>query len=234
MPFTLPKKLYNIQFNGALPITIIVLESVGFRRYRLKVGNKELSTKSLTKLHVGHQYWGDFSYTKDGMLSIGNLKEKPAILQKETNFLKLNSWDLVEELSLHGEPYFKEWLLNSLETTQSQVDFKILSSMLLALHEGIIHLPLMVNFRPFLLQYKSIKNELLNQNLIDFFFAFDTLGAIKGTLKSENEINLETLFNKTAVLIKDNNLENKTLHVSVAQKLLPLWKGEDGLLDVKG
>lgn len=232
MPFSLSKSLYTIQFNGALPITIIVLEKIGFRRYRLKVGNKELSTKSLTPLSVGKQYWGDFSYTKDGMLSIGNLKEKPSILQKETNFLKLNSWDLVEELEKGGEPYLKEWLLNALELTQSQLDFKTLSSMLLALNEGIIHLPLIISNRPFLFQYKLIKNELLNQNVIDFFFAFDTLGAIKGSV-SEEEINLETLFEKTASLLKENS-PKKPLHVKVAKELSPLWIGEDVLLDLKG
>lgn len=235
MPLSsLPKKLYSVQFNGALPITIVVLEKTGFRRYRLKVGNKELSTKSLTPLAVGSQYWGDFSYTKDGMLSIGNLKEKPPMLQKESNFLHIGSWELVDSIALRGEGYFHECLLAMLDMTENRAEFQVLSTMLLALNEGVIHLPLMVAKRPFLLQYKTSKNEDLNENLIDFFFAFDTLGAIKGRCINENSIFLETLFAKTKQLMEDNILENMNTKIKLSQTVPPLWVGEDSLLDVKG
>ncbi len=37
-------------YNASLPISIEVLELVGFKRYRLKVGHKEMTTKSMKPL----------------------------------------------------------------------------------------------------------------------------------------------------------------------------------------
>lgn len=227
------KQLYSVQFNGALPITIVVLEEVGFRRYKLQVGNKKLTTKSLKPLKIGERYWGDFSYTQEGMLRIGNLKLKPSLLQNEQNFLPLNSWDLVENISTNQESYFKNWLLDALDKSETRGEFKLLSSMLIALQEDIIHLPLLINGRPFLLQWRRGKNEDLNQNWVDFFFAFDTLGALKGRIEKQS-ISMEVLFAKTARVLEEKQMDTKEIELKITDNLLPLWNGDDALLDLKG
>lgn len=226
------KEYFVIQFNGALPVTLEVLEKIGFNRYQLKVGHKQMGTRSQSPLKVGHRYWANFSQTREGMLAINTLKEKPPLLQKEMSFLDLPSWKSIDDFAKNDIKFFKNWILNSLQTTEIKSEFLMLTSMLLALNEGIIHLPFKINKRPFLLQWK-INEEGLNENLIDFYFAFDTIGAIKG--KINNEINMEVLYQKSANLFIDKTFEEKPLHVSISnQMLLPLWKGDDGLLDVKG
>ncbi len=70
-------------YNASLPISIEVLELVGFKRYRLKVGHKEMTTKSMKPLNKGERYWGNFSEAKDGILTISHLRKKPEIIQLE-------------------------------------------------------------------------------------------------------------------------------------------------------
>ncbi len=226
------KDYFVIQFNGSLPVTLEVLEQTSFQRYRLKVGHKEMSTKSLKPLKVGYRYWANFSQTKEGILSINNLKEKPKLLQKELDFLSIDSWEIIDEFAKNGVKFYKKWILKSLENSQSKNEFLMLTSMLLSLNEGVFHLPFKINSRPFLLQYKFHENN-LNENLIDFYFAFDTLGAVKG--KINKEVNMEVLYEKSANLFKNKNFNEKKLHVNISQDMLyPIWKGDDGLLDVKG
>lgn len=220
------------KFNGALPVTLEVLKKTGFRRYELKVGHKIMSTRSLKPLKIGYRYWANFSQTREGMLSINTLKEKPSILQKELSFLELSSWDMIDEFANNDMKFFKNWILNSLQSTEIKSEFLMLTSMLLALNEGIIHLPFKINKRPFLLQWRA-KEEDLNENLIDFYFAFDTIGAIRG--KITKDIKMEVLYQKSANLFSNKTFNEKPLHVNISETMLmPLWLGDDGLLDVKG
>ncbi len=226
------KDYFVIKFNGSLPVTLEVLEQISYKRYNLKIGHKQMSTRSLTPLKVGYRYWANFSQTREGMLSINNLKEKPALLQKELDFLEINSWEIIDEFCKNGVDFFKEWILCKLEKTEIKSEFLMLTSMLLSLNEGIFHLPFKINSRAFLLQYRYNENS-LNENLIDFYFAFDTLGAIKGQI--DKEVKMEVLYEKSANLINKENFKDKKLHVNISPSmLLPIWKGDDGLLDVKG
>lgn len=218
---------YVIKFNGRLPVTIEVLEETGYNRYQLKIGHQEMSTKSLKALTVGNRYWANFSQTREGMLSINRLIEKPHVLQNELNFLQIVSWDEIDSLVSNGKKHFKDWIINSMELAPNKNDFLMLTSMLLALNEGIYHLPFKIEKRPFLLQWK----ESLNENLVEFYFAFDTLGAIKGKLGGKLE--LDVLYEKTASLLKEN-ADNEETSIRVVDTLMPIWKGDNGILDVKG
>ena len=109
--------------------------------------------------------------------------------------------------------------------------------MLLALHEMVFHLPVTLYGRFALLQYKiPDKKESLNQSSIDFYVAFDNTGPIRGVLDYEtNQLLLFTSFYKTANFLKD---ELKKLSydckIEIRQEIVPLWKGDKALLDLKG
>ncbi len=50
----------SINFNANLPINVEVLKQLDSSRYRLKLGRKELTTKSHKPLREGEMYWGNF------------------------------------------------------------------------------------------------------------------------------------------------------------------------------
>ncbi len=189
-----------------------------------------MRTRSLAKLKINGRYWGNFSQNKDGILAINNLKKKPEVLQNELEFFEIPSWEMVETICKSELSFFKNWILNSLEICKNKNDFSTLTSMLLALNEGIVHLPFKINKRPFLIQYKAI-NKTLNKNLIDFYFAFDTIAAVRGRIG--NEIEMKVLYEKSANLLSQN-YENKLMKVGIADTIMPLWKGNGGLLDEAG
>ncbi len=225
------RDFFVTKFNSSLPISIEVLKKIGFQRYELKVGHKLMRTKSLTPLKIGGRYWGNFSQTNEGILSINSLKLKPEVLQKELDFFELPSWDLVEQICTNDTIFFHDWILNGLQNTSNKDEFLTLTSMLLALNEGIIHLPFKINKRPFLMQY-FISNNNLNKNLINFYFAFDTLGSIKGEIN--NEISMKVLYKKSADLFKNCEYEDKKININICDDLEPIWKGSGGLLDEAG
>lgn len=213
-------------------MTLEVLEQIGYQRYQLQIGHKQMSTRSLKPLKIGYRYWANFSQTKDGSLIINSLKLKPPLLQKELNFLEIDSWEIIDNFAKNDIKFFKNWILNLLLNTENRTQFLMLTSMLLALNENIIHLPFKIDKRPFLLQWR-INEDNLNKNVIDFYFAFDTLGAIKG--KIDKEINMKVLYEKSLILLKEKTYKDKILNITISEDMLfPLWKGDDGLLDVKG
>ncbi len=218
---------FTIKFNSALPVSIEVLSKVSLNRYELSVGRQVMKTKSLAPLNIGARYWGNFSKNKEGMLCISDLKLKPKVLQDELNFFELNSWDTVEQICTNGTSFLKNWILDMLAQTQNKQDFLTLTSMLLALNDGIVHLPFKINNRPFLIQYKT-----LNKNLLHFYLAYDTMGAIKGEIGSE--IRMKVLYKKSANLFVNKKYEDKDININIADELAPLWRGVGGILDEEG
>jgi hypothetical protein len=228
------KAHHTIRFNAALPIGIEVLETVGHRRYHLRVGHKEMTTRSIKELKPGERYWGNFSESKDGILTISHLRKKPKIMQRDEGFILLDSFDFLEMFVASKTPslVFKQWILEALYETEEKALFRTLSSMLLALHEGIVHLPLQVANRQILLQWKE--NQRLNDSWIHFYIAYENLGALGGVV-SPHHLALESLFERTAYFLSQHKETLPlTLTISTNDTLLPLWEGESVLLDIKG
>ncbi|NLC27653.1 MAG: hypothetical protein GX780_02645 [Campylobacteraceae bacterium] len=227
---------HTMHYNASLPISIDVLEKIGYLRYKLKVGHKEMTTKSMKTLKVGEKYWGNFSESKDGILAINNLRKKPTLMQKNENFLAIDSFDFLEYILDNKDPALsiKKWILKLLAECENKEIFYTLSSMLLALHEGIVHLPLSINRNIFLLQWRE--NQSLNDSLIDFYFAYENLGAIQGRVDSTtNSLNIQTLFERTANFLNRHSKDAPfTLQVETNDNLNPIWEGTHGLLDIKG
>ncbi|MBN2964512.1 hypothetical protein JWV37_06950 [Sulfurospirillum sp. T05] len=230
------KHHHTIHFNAALPISIEVLEKVGYGRYRLKVGHKEMTTKSHKELEARARYWGNFTESKEGILTISHLRPKPRVLQSDEHLLEMESFGFLTLLLESKEPslVLKQWLLNELYHAQSKVFFHTLTSMLLALHEGIVHLPLRIEGRQFLLQWREYKS--LNDTLIDFYLAYENLGALRGTLNPmKHTLSLETLFERTALFLSHHTSTLPyAITFSLNDTLEPLWEGTHALLDVRG
>jgi hypothetical protein len=223
-------------YNASLPISIEVLELVGFKRYRLKVGHKEMTTKSMKPLNKGERYWGNFSEAKDGILTISHLRKKPEIMQNDSAFFHVDSFDFLSPFLEASEPslILKKWLLEALAVCEDESSFRTLSSMLLALHDGIVHLPLNINSKTLLLQWRENQN--LNRSWIEFYLAYDNLGGIKGKIDTNtNSVLYECLFERTAFFLTQQ-LSNAPIdfQTKTNETLAPIWDGTHGLLDVKG
>lgn len=115
----------TVRYNSSLPISIDVLEKIGYNRYRLQVGHREMTTRSHRPLKEKKRYWGNFSESRDGMLTISHLKEKPFLLQYHDRYLYVESFEFLELFTLSPRPYqtYKEWLLNELSISNSPKDF---------------------------------------------------------------------------------------------------------------
>lgn len=222
-------------YNASLPISIDVLETVGYRRYKLKVGHKEMTTKSMKALSNGERYWGNFSEAKDGILTISNLRKKPNLMQNDSAFIPMDSFDFLTPFLDAKEPslILKNWLLEALSVTKEKSSFQTLSSMLLALHEGIVHLPLNIDSRLLLLQWRE--KQILNEALVEFYLAYDNLGAIKGLIQKDGSISFESLFERTAIfLARQLPKAPFEFKIKTNDTLAPIWEGAHGLLDIKG
>lgn len=223
-------------YNASLPISIEVIEPVGYKRYRLKVGHKEMTTRSMKALYKGERYWGNFSEARDGILTISHLRKKPLIMQTDSAFIPVKSFDFLAPFLEAKEPslVLKKWLLEALSVCEDKSSFHTLSSMLLALHEGIVHLPLSIDSRLLLLQWRENQN--LNQALIEFYLAYDNLGAIKGEIDIRaNKTFFECLFERTAIFLTQQLPDAPfDFQAKTDDTLAPIWEGAHGLLDVKG
>lgn len=216
-----------MRFNGSLPINIKVLEKLNFDRYKILLGTREFTTKSQKELEQGAKYWGSFAEGKAGIITISNLIKKPNYLQSDSYFLDIDLKDFLTQLAEVPSPIstFKEWILESLAKDETgKTQFLIYSDMLLALKEGIIHLPLKYNDTATILQVK-----LSNSNM-EFYCAYENLGALRGYV-SKGNFDLEVLFNQTLFFLKEVDIAS---YIKVSKPIDPLYNSEKLMLDLKG
>lgn len=218
-------KAQNSSFNANLPIVINVLKQIGFNRYMLKIGNKEISTKSQKSLKEKAKYWGELRQYM-GVINVGGLNEFPKIMNEY--FIQDDSFWILENLATNSSlKWLHSWILDNLAKTNSKDEFKTLTSMLLALNESVIHLPLKFENKLFLLQIK------LEEQKSHFYFIFENLAPINGSIVGENII-LNSLYDKTIFHLTKHKPSNLNVSINKVAKISPLWQIEQNLLDVKG
>jgi len=221
----------NLKFNGSLPISITVLKSLGLDRYKLLLGTKKFTTKSQKNLDNGAKYWGSFGEGKNGIITISNLIKKPSFFQNENEFLDIQCTEFLNQIIKVNSPIstFKEWILEHLEKEETKkLEFRIFSQMLLALKDGIIHLPLKQNNQANILQIK------MSNGYSEFYCAFDNLGPMKG-LFYKGTLNLEVSFKKTHYfLTKQMKKNNISAQINANSKIEPFYSFDKLLLDLKG
>lgn len=221
----------TINFNANLPITIEVLKQLGHDRFKLKLGRKELTTKSQKNLKEGKKYWGNFFQGKGGILTISYLYPQPLLFQSNDDFLPLALDTLLTpHFSMEN---WKAFLIHHLsdENTNKEL-FSALSIMLLALHKGVVHLPLFIEEKKMLLQFAKEKEN------ITFYTAFENLGPIQGTLSLSNhavETYIEVAYEKSLYFLqKEMHKLGIITGLSLCNEIQPLFDSNDLLLDLKG
>ncbi len=216
-----------LRFNGSLPITIEVLKSLDFNRYKLLLGTREFTTKSQKKLERGAKYWGNFGEGKNSIITISNLVKKPSFLQSEDGFLDIELSEFLNQIAQVPSPIstFKEWIIENLAKDETKKStFGLFSEMLLALKNDIIHLPLKNNGKTTLLQVK------LGPGYMEFYCAYENLGPMRGYVNN-GVFDLDVFFNQTLYFLKKSNIAT---NISINKQLEPLYNSDKLILDLKG
>jgi len=219
----------SINFNANLPVSIEVLKQIDGLRYRLKVGRKELTTKSNQMLREGEKYWANFAEGKGGIITISNLYKQPKLFEDETYFLPMILEQLCESYTFSFND-FKAFLLKELSDAQlSKELFKAYAYMLLALSKATIHLPLMYEGKKVMLQLQKQTDE----SLI-FYIAYEHLGPIWGSIKP-TEFKIAVMYEKSFhYLQKQSPKLGMITHLTLQKELKPLFDVSDLVLDLKG
>lgn len=221
----------SINFNANLPITIEVLKKLSSDRFQLKIGRKELTTKSQKNLKEGKKYWGNFFEGKGGILTISHLFSQPSIFQSDANFLDIPFHNIVStNFSLASHKALLIHYLSDDEMTKEL--FPILSYMLLALSKSIVHLPLLSEGKKSLLQFSPEGKN------IKFYIALENLGPIEGFITDEKGVlkaQIDVMYEKSLYFLeKEFNKLGIITHLSHKKEIHPLYDFNDILLDLKG
>ncbi len=223
----------NINFNANLPISIEVLKQLELGRFKLKLGRKELTTKSQKNLKEGKKYWGNFFQGQGGILTISNLCIQPEIFQSHDSFLPEEALIFFESMAQESGK-LKDFLLYQLsEAPLDKEQFTIFSSMLLALKKGVVHLPFLKEGKKTLLQFHSI-----NQTTLEFYAAFENIGPLEGLLERTNtnfELTLHASYDKSLFYLqKELDKLGIITKLSLHKEIVPLYDTNDLTLDLKG
>lgn len=219
----------SINFNANLPVTIEVLKRIDAARYRLKIGRKELTTKSSKNLAEGQKYWANFSEGKGGVLTISNLYRQPGLFEDETYFLPLSLDQLLDESSFSYSD-FRDFLLKQLSYEQlSKESFKTYAYMLLALSKATVHLPLLHQEKKVMVQFQKQGDASLH-----FYIASEHLGPLWGIM-SATELQIAIMYEKSFYYLqKESPKLGMITHLTLQKEIKPLFDLSDLVLDVKG
>ena len=219
----------SINFNANLPVSLEVMKQIDATRYRLKLGRKELTTKSSKNLKEGQKYWANFSEKEGGILTISSLCKQPQLFENEEYFLSLHYEHFFDSKEFNYSE-FKAFLITQLsDDSISKSLFKTFSYMLLALTKATIHLPLLYNGKKVMFQFQKQTNESLL-----FYCAFEHLGPISGIL-NQREVHIATMYDKSLhYLQKESPKLGMITHITLQSEITPLFDMSDMVLDLKG
>jgi hypothetical protein len=150
-----------IEFNNRLPVSIEVLKKIDYTRYALKMGSREITTKSFKELELGSKYWGELhSNPKAQSMNLSNLHKKPPFLQKETLPVAIELDVLIKKVLTEKRPsaFIKEAILEKMTQTEDKDEFTFLTNLLLSMHHDILTIPFRVNEKYNLFQMRKRKD----------------------------------------------------------------------------
>lgn len=218
----------SINFNANLPINVEVLKQLDPSRYRLKLGRKELTTKSQKPLREGEMYWGNFSQANGGILTLSQLFRQPTLFQNKDYFLDatLESLIDIEAFSLTS---YKEALLGELlKANIDKILFTTLSYMLLALNKGVVHLPFLSENKRTLIQFS------LQKGGYAFYIASENLGPLKGKVNNQ-QVWIHAMYEKSLYFLeKELPKLDMIATFSLQKEVHPLFDTHELSLDLKG
>ncbi len=243
---TLLANLKTTRFNSVLPVTIDVVEKNTQNQYMLKIGNKEISTKSVMDLDVGSKYWGVMKEDPQlNTLSLSQLLKKPKLLQMQrTNFLPEFTETKLQELITKENPKaeLKAVLLEKLSQAVNKNEFMTLTNMIAALNENVFTMVLKEGNQNTMFQFKKRKKSTPDSKedaKIDFYAAFENLGPVEGVISvvgDEKKLSLSLFYEESLEFLK-NELEYLDLEGFLYKKdknIEPLFELSASLLDMRG
>ncbi|AFL68432.1 hypothetical protein [Sulfurospirillum barnesii] len=218
----------SVPFNSTLPISIAVLKKIDPMRYRLKVGRKELTTKSHKTLKEGQSYWGNFFEGKGGVLTLSHLYKQPTLFENAEAFLPIGLDKLFEEKTL-SYTQFKTFLLEQLcDETLPKNLFQTYTYMLLALNKHVLHVPFLHEGKKILLQMHY------ENSVLHFYIAFEHLGPLQGRIET-GKLFLFCLYETSFITLKKAlHQANLSIELGLEQEIEPLFDSNDLVLDLKG
>jgi len=202
------------EFNATLPVKIEVKKEINPIRYLIKLGNREIETKSNLPLVVGKKYFAQIKEYKSS-IQISNLKPFPEIL------------DTLEKIPFKEKliKFSKEEILHHLANSNSKTEFIFFTNLLLAFNEKIRHL-IINEKKKALMQYKYSKNR------VKFYAVFTHLGEIEGEITS-NSLTIHSPYKATLRLIEQYK-DELNLNVFLKQtEVKQLFYFSENLLNLK-
>jgi len=202
------------EFNATLPVKIEVKKEINPIRYLIKLGNREVETKSNLPLIVGKKYFAQINEYKSS-IQISNLKPFPEILE------------ILEKISFKEKliKFSKKEILQHLANSNSKTEFIFFTNILLALQEKIYHL-IINEKKKALMQYKYSKNR------VKFYAVFNHLGEIEGEITVDS-LTIYSPYKATLQLIEQYK-DELTLNVFLKQtEVKELFNFSENLLNLK-
>ena len=202
------------EFNATLPVKIEIKKQINPIRYLIKLGNREIETKSYVPLMVGKKYFAQIKENKNS-LNISNLKPLPEILE------------LLEKVEIKKNitHFSKEKILQHIANSNSKLEFIFYTNILMALNQKIYHL-IINEKKKALLQYKYQKNK------VKFYAVFNHLGEIEGEITTTSL----TIFSPfiTTINLIDNFKDELNLKLFLYKKeITPIYIFSENLLNLK-
>jgi hypothetical protein len=203
------------EFNTSIPLKVEIKKEINPITYLIKLGNREVETKSFVPLKVGNKYLANVT-EKKGKITIQNLKPYPKLLE------------LLEKLPLKKEQNLtKEKILEHLSHAKSKEEFLFYANILFAFQKGIRHIFINEKNNQGIMQFKYEKNR------ITFYAAFKFLGELKGEI-TPYKVTIYTPFKNVASLILQNSDKiDKKVEVFVNDSINSMFEFKNSLLDIK-
>ncbi|MEF3191171.1 MAG: hypothetical protein K6347_01280 [Campylobacterales bacterium] len=197
------------QFNSTLPVSVVILEdrTSDFTplTYLLRIGTRQVETRSETPLTVGAHYWGELSRTIDGSLRLSHLIKKPLplhhpfLVDHASSPIRALQMDELVALASEQKPVarLKEEFLTQLASTQTPQEFQFLTNWILTFASGVVSFLIEDRHRRRTLaqirQRQQKRQSGLIVDVIEFYAALPNLGPIRGTIEREAEANVLTI-----------------------------------------
>ncbi len=203
-------RLQSIEFNNILPVKLEVKEKISDIKYLIKLGNKEVETKSFIPLKKGKY----FAIIKDirGNIQISNLK-------------KLSKLAILFEKIEPKDTNTKQEILNHLAHASNKEEFIFYMNVLLAFKQKIYHIFINAKKKA-LLQYKFHKNKL------KFYAVFNNLGELEGEIFQET-LNIYSPFKNTLQIINENSQIINLKVNTFLKEVTPLYEFNENLFNLK-
>ncbi len=207
-------KFQSIEFNTSLPVKIEVKEKLNDIKYLVRLGKKEVVTKSFMHLKKGKY----FAMVKEigNTIKISDLRPLPkiAVLLDKIKF-KENS-----------ELITKEHILHHLSNAENKEEFLFFTNILIAMQQKKIYHLIINEKKKAILQYKYSKNRL------KFYAVFNNLGEIEGEIYNNN-LDIYSPYKNTIELIKKySHLIDLNINIFL-KDVKPLYEFNNSLLNLK-